>query len=68
MTPRQYNEMMRQAEVIEQDKENKMFRDLWDQFTKENPNHTIEQYSAFQWLFGVLVRDKKKISKDVYEK
>ena len=63
MTPRQYNELMRQAEVLEKDKENKEFQELWKQFRVENPN-TVggfqEQFIAFKWLFDVLVVNKEK--------
>ena len=59
MTPRQYNEMMRQAEVLEQDKKNRLFHTLWEQFRTENPN-TVgsfqEQYIAFNWLFNELTK------------
>ena len=63
MTPRHYNELMRQAEVLEKDKQDKEFRELWEQFRIENPN-TVggfqEQYVAFDWLFKMLVTEKEK--------
>jgi hypothetical protein len=62
MTPRQYNELMRQADVLEKDKINKEFHDLWEQFTIENPN-TIggfkEQFESFKWLWFKLKENKK---------
>ena len=55
--------MMRQAEVLEQDKNNRLFHKLWEQFRVEHPN-TVggfqEQYVAFEWLFKSLVSEKGK--------
>jgi ssDNA-specific exonuclease RecJ len=63
MTQRQYNELIRQANVLEKDKEDKEFRELWEQFRIENPN-TIggfeEQFKSFRWLYKMLVTDKEK--------
>ena len=57
MTPHQYAELQRQAEVIENDKKNKEFRELWEQFRIENPN-TVggfeEQFKSFRWLWEKL--------------
>lgn len=62
MTPAQYNELMRQADVLDKDKENKEFQELWEQFTIDNPN-TVggfqEQFVAFKWLFKMLVTDRE---------
>lgn len=62
MTPRQYNEMMRQAEVLEKDKLNREFHDLWEQFRDENPNSNdcfMEQYKSFQWLWSKIKENDK---------
>ena len=59
MTPHQYAELQRQAEVIENDKKNKEFRELWEQFRIENPN-TVggfeEQFKSFRWLWKKLIK------------
>lgn len=62
MTPRQYNEMMRQADVLEKDKLNKEFHELWEEFRTENPNTVggfAEQFIAFQWLWSKLKEYEK---------
>lgn len=66
MTPSQYRELQRQAEVIEHDK----FIKLWNKFREENPN-TVgtlqEQYVAFEWLFKALISEKEKhINKSIF--
>lgn len=63
MTPQQYAELQRQAEVLENDKKNKEFRELWEQFRIENPN-TVggfeEQFKSFRWLYKTIVIEKEK--------
>lgn len=62
MTPRQYNEMMRQAEVLEKDDENREMAKLWEQYKLENPcdmNTYVEQYKSFVWLYGMMKQNYK---------
>lgn len=62
MTPRQYNEMMRQADVLEKDKLNKEFHEYWEEFRTKNPNTVggfSEQFIAFQWLWSKLKEYEK---------
>jgi hypothetical protein len=57
MTPAQYNEMMRQADVLEKDKQYREFHQLWEQFRIENPNTVgtfVEQHKSFAWLWSKL--------------
>lgn len=59
MSPSQFRELERQAEVIERDKCLK----LWNEFKIENPNSDElfrQQFVAFEWLYKSLVTEKEK--------
>lgn len=65
MTPRQYHELLRQADVLERDKQNKQFHQLWDQFKIENPNTVevfVEQYKSFAWLWSKLKEKNEQLN------
>lgn len=59
MSPKEFRELERQAEVIKHD----WFIKLWNEFKVQNPN-TVgtlqEQYVAFEWLYKALVTEKEK--------
>ena len=59
MSPKEFKELERQAEVINHDR----CIILWNEFRQQNPN-TVggfqEQFVAFEWLFKALVSEKEK--------
>jgi len=62
MLSRQYNEMMRQAEVLERDAEDREIQRLWKQFRDENPNNEgthMDQFISFLWLFRKMKENHK---------
>lgn len=54
--PRWYNEMMRQADSIEEGKRWKQMQELFDEYKSEFPNeeHDEKQRKAFFWLWEKL--------------